>query len=94
MTKRIHHTDKRVEELKTMVEPIVDKCKKDTKEGLHVCSRSNGETCSSYAFPSAKWRAGDCPMADEILRTQIEDDTKGKVRVGQQKQSKKKSRRR
>ena len=39
--------------------------------------------CKSYAFPAAKWRNGNCNMADHI---EIEVAKKEKVRVGQQKQ--------
>jgi hypothetical protein len=48
---------------------------------------TDGQRCSAFAFPDAKWRLGPCSMA-----THIKSDTaKGaeKVRVGQQKQKKK-----
>lgn len=77
--------------------PTVKQCSGVTTDGkIHLCSRTDvnekGVYCKVYAFPSAKWRNGDCPMADDELRTVVETDPQGKVRVGQQKQ-KKKSRR-
>ena len=85
------HTDQVIEKLKQDRETIVAQCKKEAtdKDPAVLCSRSNGEVCQVYAFPKAKWRHGDCPMADPELRTRIIDDKKVKVRVGQQKQKKK-----
>lgn len=93
MAKGSIHTDKVVEELKVIRKPIIDKCKTTVtekgEEKLHICSRSDGEACNVYAFPTAKWRTGDCPMADAVLRTEELVEEVGKVRVGQQKQKKK-----
>ena len=36
-------------------QPIIDKC-----EG---CQHVENGYCTSYLYPSAKWRAGNCPMA-------------------------------
>jgi hypothetical protein len=80
-----------IEKLREEQEPIIEQCKKITDDKTHICSRSDGEVCKVYAFPKAKWRTSDCPMADEVLRTMVvEEKTTEKVRVGQQKQKKKK----
>lgn len=92
MTRSLQHNDKRVEELRKIAEPIIDKCRTEIEGKPYLCSRSDGEGCRAYAFPAAKWRIGDCPLADEPLRSEDAHKTSGKVRVGQQKQ-KKKSRR-
>lgn len=66
-------------------EGLDPKCSRDGA----VCSRADGTVCNVYAFPAAKWRNGDCPMADNDLReTTAIRPPKGKVRVGQQKQQK------
>jgi hypothetical protein len=68
-------------------QPLSRKC----SNGDHTCSRADDDLlCGVYLFPDAKWRLGDCPMADSELRT-AEDGVKagGKKRVGQQKQKKK-----
>lgn len=64
--------------------PIVEKCQ--------GCDRAkpytDGVYCLSFPDPEVKWRTGICAMA-----THIKLDAKGadaKVRVGQQKQAKKK----
>lgn len=94
MAKGSRGLNKTIEELKVIRQPINEKCKRmiteKDEEKLHICSRSDGEMCNVYAFPSAKWRNGDCPMADAILRSVIEEEKIEKVRVGQQKQKKKK----
>ena len=84
------------EQLKLMKQPIVAKC-----IGEKSCSRIEPLVkdltfidgvpsplcyCKSYAFPAAKWRNGNCNMADHIV-TEVKKDSK--VRVGQQKQKKK-----
>jgi hypothetical protein len=57
---------------------------------VHVCSRAVDGYCSAYAFPVAKWKNGDCPLSDTELKTVVVDEQpKGKVRIGQQKQKKK-----
>ena len=88
MAKSSVRVDKTIEALKVIREPIVEQCKKVIEDELHVCSRSDGEACTAYAFPKAKWRVGDCPLADSELKTKVEVETKGKIRVGQQKQKK------
>ena len=88
--------DKVIAELKSQRTPIdhvhcqkYEKYEEGKTNELQVCSRADGEYCSVYAFPSTKWRLGDCPMADEFLREQTaEEVTQQKVRVGQQKQKK------
>ncbi len=47
--------------------------------------------CSAYTYPDAKWKNGDCPLADTFLK-EVEVKEGEKKRIGQQK-SKKKSRR-
>ena len=80
-----------IDELMKLRQPLNTKCKKDVKDGVPiVCSRADEEYCSIYAFPTKKWKNGDCPMADETLRTVIEEEPTTKVRVGQQKGRKKK----
>lgn len=74
--------DKRTEKLRGYRQPLSRKC---TKEG-HTCSRADGDLCGVYMFPDAKWRLGDCPMADAELKTDQPKAKAGKVRVGQQKQ--------
>jgi len=96
MSKGPKHTNKIVEEMKANLKPILDgKCSKMItvpKEGelLYKCSRATeGNTCKVYQMPELQWRRGDCPMADNPLRTVIEVEDTSKVRVGQQKQKKK-----
>ena len=68
---------------------IVEKCKTFIdSEGIDhgPCSRIDGQKCSAYILPEAKWRLGKCPLSTHWI-----DETtkmKDKVRVGQQKQSK------
>jgi len=45
--------------------------------------------CSCFINPMAKWKNGDCAMADEFLRKTYAAP-KEKIKVGQQKQRKKK----
>jgi hypothetical protein len=47
---------------------------------------TDGQRCSAFAFPDAKWRLGNCSMATHIKTETAKTD---KVRVGQQKQKKK-----
>lgn len=42
--------------------------------------------CNAYAFPKAKWKNGQCPLATHIVSE--EEQIAGKRRVGQQKQKK------
>lgn len=100
MSKGPKHTNRMIEEMKANLKPIVDgQCekmitivnsKKENEEKLHTCSRATTErNCKVYQIPELQWRRGDCPMADEALRTAIiEEEAAGKVRVGQQKQKK------
>ena len=94
MSRNLIHPDKEVEKLKLIQEPLDDKCSKLINNEIKFCSRAGQkDNCTVYAFPSKKWRIGDCPMSDDFLRTKVEDSSqKTKTRVGQQKQ-KKKSRR-
>lgn len=59
--------------------PIVKECT--------GCEKIDGDVCSIWANPAAKWRLGVCASA-----THVKPETKAeaaKVRVGQQKQKKK-----
>ena len=81
-----------VGELQSARLPIVPKCTKEGQECSRVISFPDWDEactnfCSVYYKPAAKWRLGDCPMADEHLRTKVES-TKEKIRIGQQKQKK------
>jgi hypothetical protein len=83
-------TNKLIEELKANKKPLHPKC---TDHPTKPCSKTHasngleGDFCIVYFDPSAMWRLGDCPMADEHLRTKSESK-KEKVRMGQQKQKK------
>lgn len=91
--------DKQIQRLMKERTPLVARCTlttpppKDDPDGptkITFCSRADGEFCGAYAWPDKKWRSFDCPLADEFLRTKTEDDLKKKkIRVGQQKQKKK-----
>lgn len=78
-----------VESLKKERQPVVEQCLKGNNEKDPVCSKVNENVCDAYAFPSSKWRNNQhCPLATNIINE--EEVTRGKVRVGQQKQKKKK----
>lgn len=69
-------------------EPIIDKCYTTSADGEIVkCSKAKDDLCSAFVSPAAKWRLGDCPLADDFLKTKTEKKVE-KVRVGQQKQKK------
>ncbi len=64
------------------------------KDDIHLCSKlimTDDPECFCEAFvnPDAKWLNSDCPLADEVLKTVVEEKETGKKRVGQQKQKKK-----
>jgi hypothetical protein len=42
--------------------------------------------CQAYLYPDMKWRLGNCPLATHL--TAVIEEQKGKRRVGQQKQKK------
>lgn len=70
-------------------QPIVARCYTTSAEGQIIkCRKAEGDYCSVFASPAAKWRLGDCPMADDFLRTKTPQKPAAKVRVGQQKQRK------
>ena len=79
--------DKVIKELIADRQPLVEKCRND--EGC--CSRADvdQQLCKVYAYPTAMWKNGDCLMADNNLRTETAPKATTKVRVGQQKQKKK-----
>ena len=51
------------------------------------CNHVAGDICCVYLIPSAKWRAGNCPMCTTVVRGKATDAQK--KRVGQQKQKSK-----
>jgi hypothetical protein len=62
------------------------------KEIIHEKCKGCGKvmedsTCSVYPKPRIWWNRGTCPIADHI---KIETKSNGKVRVGQQKQKRRK----
>lgn len=60
--------------------PVVNQCV--------GCDNIEEEVCRIWVSPEAKWRLGACPSATHI-KVQTKE-TEQKVRVGQQKQKKKK----
>jgi hypothetical protein len=81
------HTDKVVQHLRENRQPLHKKCCQELDGTEHLCSRAmDGNVCDVYAFPEAKWRLGDCPMADSILKESVQTAPAKKKRVGQQKQ--------
>lgn len=75
-------TNRTIDVLRRNRQPLARKC---TMDGVR-CSRAIDDVCNPYAFPEAKWRNGDCPMADAGLKADQPKAKAGKVRVGQQKQ--------
>ena len=69
-------------------EPIVARCYLDENGQITKCRKVEDEHCTVFISPAAKWRLGDCPMADDFLKTQKGNKPAAKVRVGQQKQKK------
>lgn len=71
--------------IRTICQKIVDKCV--------GCSRVDNGYCSVYVNPEAKWRVNGpdaiCPMASHVQKEVPEAE---KVRIGQQKQRKAKTR--
>jgi hypothetical protein len=63
--------------------PVVEQCLGCDR----ILKETDGQRCSAFAFPDAKWRLGNCSMATHI-KTDTGKST-DKVRVGQQKQKKK-----
>ena len=81
-----------VEELRLNRQFLSLKCKKVINEEaceIHTCSMADGEYCSCYAYPDAKWRSGDCPKADDVLREQVEIKQQVKQYLTQKKHKKK-----
>lgn len=85
MGKQSIQTSKLVAQLRDQKQPIIDKC--SNEKG--VCSRAFGNYCRVYYMPTAAWRRGDCLMADNFLKLNVQEVEKEKKRVGQQKQKKK-----
>lgn len=67
-------------EIKRM--PIVDRCA--------GCGNIEENVCRIWISPAAKWRLGTCPSATHVS-VEIVETTEQKVRVGQQKQKKKRA---
>lgn len=67
------------------METIVEEC-----QGCERAEeRENGTFCKNFPVPSAKWRRGVCNMATH-KKAEAKNGGQAKVRVGQQKQKKKK----
>jgi len=62
--------------------PVVEQCLGCDR----ILKEADGQRCSAFAFPEAKWRLGNCNMATHI-KVEVTAAT-SKVRVGQQKQKK------
>lgn len=60
--------------------PIVERCS--------GCGNIEGDLCRIWISPAAKWRMGTCPSATHVS-VQVVEAAEQKVRVGQQKQKKK-----
>ena len=71
---------RKIEKEKAIRSAIIEKC--------NPCSLHDKIECPVYAYPKAKWRLGDCPMATHVIARTKETD-KFKRRVGQQKGGKK-----
>lgn len=71
-------------------EPIIDRCYTTEADGTVMkCRKVVDDFCSAFVSPAAKWRLGDCPLADDFLKTKNEKKTSEKIRIGQQKQKRK-----
>ena len=78
-------TSSLIEKLRANRLPLHQKC--FGGGDIPPCSHAtkSGDTCEAYFDPSAKWRLGDCPLADLALKTK--EETK-KVTVNALKASK------
>jgi len=83
--------EKQREELMLIRTKTTDQCFKEVEDGSRQsCSRVTKDLyCDTYVQPDKKWRLGDCNMADPFLKKEFSEEKK-KIRIGQQKQSKKK----
>jgi len=63
---------------------VVDQCRTPVDENRGECTRISDNLCEAYMNPEGKWKMGHCPLATHIT-LEIEEH-KGKKRVGQQKQ--------
>ena len=92
MSKWSQRTNRVTQEMRDNKMPLVQQCVNDPEKPCsrtHIQCGMEGDFCTVYQNPAAMWRRGDCPMADNHLRKNIEEpSTKNKVRVGQQKQKK------
>jgi len=64
--------------------PIIEQCKKFEENG--PCKKIDGDYCTAYFDPHAKWKNFPCNFATHVERS---SERKEKVRLGQQKQKKK-----
>jgi len=93
MSKSSRITSNIIEDLRSNMQPLSDKCQRDIIEDekvveTKVCEYVNGKVCKVYAFPESKWRIGNCVMATHV-ESEAEKKQGVKKRVGQQKQKKK-----
>lgn len=78
---------KQKEDLMSIRQEIVQQCIK-YKDSEKSCDNIVDNFCKRYPVPSTFWRMGGCPMATHVKFDQVSDTSK--VRIGQQKQKKKK----
>jgi hypothetical protein len=79
-----------IDELRANRLPLHSKC--FGHDDIPACSHADTSDlgfCNAYYSPAAKWRLGDCPLADQALRSDVAKK-KEFIRVGQQKQKKNK----
>jgi len=55
------------EQLQLMKQPIVEQCIAGEKCCSKVVVEGEKSFCKSYAFPTAKWKNGNCNMADHLI---------------------------
>jgi len=65
-------------------QPVIDKCLGE-EEG-ESCGRIENGYCKVYIFPEIKWKLGNCPMATHLKKKELGRGEQAKVRIGQQKQ--------
>jgi len=63
------------EQLQLMKQPIVEQCTAGEKSCSKIMKEGETSFCSVYAYPTAKWRVGNCNMADH-LEIETKKDTK------------------
>jgi len=50
------------------MEKIVEQCQ--------GCAKVNGDFCTVYTFPAAKWRSGNCPVCTTLVTEERKDKKK------------------